>query len=232
MRSADLKYLIFLLLSYAVIFYSSPSVWSSESMLDAAIAEEISQHFAGARVDVLSAIRFQRNLPSNEIEKVRFISENGRGDANLMFETAAGSVVGSVQFAAFKKTFVAKRRVQPGETIHAGDFDLQEVNVANGLAHDSWGLFVSNESALKSTEAKQTILEGQFLTSNQVRNAFDVRRGDSLKVKLISGEIALSTLGVVQEPGYIGESVRVITAKSKREFTGRLTAHNTVEVSL
>lgn len=232
MRSADLKYLIFLLLSYAVIFYSSPSVWSSESTLDSAIASEISQHFGDARVDVLSAIRFQRSLPSNEIEKVRFVSENGRGEASLTFETASGSVVGSVQFAAFKKTFVAKRRVQPGEAIRANDFDLQEVNVATGLAHDSWGLFVRNDSTLKSTEAKQTILEGQFLTSNQIRNAYDVRRGDALKVKLVSGEISLSTQGVVQEPGYVGENVRVITAKSKREFTGRLTAQNTVEVAL
>lgn len=232
MRSADLKYLIFLLLSYAVIFYSSPSVWSSENTLDSAIADEISQHFSGARIDVLSAAKFQRALPSNEIEKVRFVSENGRGEAMLSFETAAGSVVGSVQFAAFKKVYVAKRRIQPSEHVQPEDFDLREINIASGMAHDSWGLFVSSETALKSVESKQSILEGQFLMSTQIRNAFDVKRGDALKVRLVSGEISLSTQGIVQESGYVGESVRVITAKSKREFTGKLTAQNTVEVAL
>ena len=81
-------------------------------------------------------------------------------------------------------------------------------------------------------ESRQTILEGYFLTTNAVQRLPDVRRGDPVTLKLISGELQLTTQGIAQEPASIRSNVRVMVLKTKKEMVGKLQDSNTVEVKL
>jgi flagella basal body P-ring formation protein FlgA len=88
------------------------------------------------------------------------------------------------------------------------------------------------DAELMHLESRQTILQGQFITSSAVQRIPDIRRGDSVRIRMISGGLAVSTQGTAEEPGYINGKMRVMANKSKREFVGELSADGVVEVKL
>jgi flagella basal body P-ring formation protein FlgA len=53
-----------------------------------------------------------------------------------------------------------------------------------------------------------------------------------VKLELVSGELSLTTQGILQEAGSVGDHVRVLTVKTKREITGIVKNDHSVEVNL
>jgi flagella basal body P-ring formation protein FlgA len=129
-------------------------------------------------------------------------------------------------------TFVALKRIHPGEKLSRGEFQIQPINIAQGLAYQYRGVMLGSKEKIEGLEARQTILEGQYPLTSGVERIPDIRRGDTVELKIVSGTIRLSTMGQVQEPGYLGESVRVLTRKAKKELVGKLRAGGIVEVRL
>jgi flagella basal body P-ring formation protein FlgA len=111
-------------------------------------------------------------------------------------------------------------------------FTPRDVNVAVGQAHEERGVILESGRALTGLQARQTILEGQLLLSSAVERIPDVHRGDVVRVELLSNGLSLVTQGVVEEPGFTGESIHVMASKTKRELMGRLAANGVVEVRL
>lgn len=139
---------------------------------------------------------------------------------------------GWISFASWTVAKVSTRRVRPGEPINSNYFISQKINLATGLAHEYRGVIISADSDLSRLEATQTILEGQFLMSSAVQRSPDIRRGDSIRIHLVSGELTLTTTGFAEEPGYLDKQIRVMTTKSKRELSGLLQEGGIVEVKL
>jgi flagella basal body P-ring formation protein FlgA len=185
-----------------------------------------------ARIEFAGPIRWTRGEAPTETEQVKILSVTARGEAQFVVRNGENSVEGIVPYSAWVAAKVATRRVMPGETLQADAFHTQEVNVASGLGYEFRGVVMPGDTDVGALEARQTILEGQFLASSAVRKTPDVRRGDVVRIHLISNGVTLSTLGIAEEAGYFSKQVRVMTQKTKRELLGELSPGRIVEVKL
>jgi flagella basal body P-ring formation protein FlgA len=104
--------------------------------------------------------------------------------------------------------------------------------VAAGQPFEYRGVILNKDVDVRGLESRQTILEGQFVTSTAVQRVPDVRRGDAVRIHLVSEGLSLVTTGAADEPGFLDGQVRVITSKSKRQLVGRLQRDSVVEVRL
>jgi flagella basal body P-ring formation protein FlgA len=204
-----------------------------ETKIEDLLRVELGKKFTNATIDFLPGSTFPSGRDDLTLRQVRILSEAGTGTADYSALYSDGSsALGQVRFSAMVPTFVALKRVHPGEKLSRGDFQIQSVNVAQGLAYQYRGIMLKPVDKIDGLQARQTILEGQYPLSSGVERVPDIRRGDAVELKIFSGEIQLSTMGLVQEPGYMNQSVRVLTQKSKKELVGKLKSGGIVEVRL
>ncbi|MBI3534437.1 MAG: flagellar basal body P-ring formation protein FlgA [Deltaproteobacteria bacterium] len=133
-----------------------------------------------------------------------------------------------------EKTFVwlAQKKIYPGEKLNPNFCQIKEIDVSQGLEKEFKNNFLSKEVNPSTLEARQTILEGQVIQISWVQKIPDVRRGDVIQIKLISGGIVLTTFGTIEEPSYVNSEVKVLSAKTKRLLSGTLINNKVVEVRL
>jgi flagella basal body P-ring formation protein FlgA len=202
--------------------------------LDSRIKKEISKSYAGARIDLLSDVKWTVGNPLVNPRNILIMSDDGKG--NLRFSTTdsqTGSYSeGWISFAAWLPAKVALQRIRPGQALSADLFVTQEVNVSTGQAREYRAVILQDDLDLARLEATQTILEGQFLLSTGIKRTPDIRRGDTVRIHLISGDLTLTTSGIAEEPAYLSSQVKVMTGKSKRELQGSLLPGGIVEVKL
>ena len=199
--------------------------------LSSLLRNEIAKNYPGARIEIGNNLKLHSELPA-QIRGIRILSDNARGEIQFLVHGSAQEVQGSTDFSAMKRTWIAQRRILPGEKLNEQSFLVSEVNVASGLNRESRGIMLPETTELTSLEARQTILEGSFPLTTGVQRVPDVRRGDSLRILLTTGDITLSTSGTAQEPAYLDGTVRVLTQKTKRELVGQLKSGGVVEVKL
>ncbi len=205
------------------------------SELKTAIHQELTQKFRqfnSPRIE-LGMIRLLSGKLPTTIKSVALQSENSRGEAQFAVYGQGDEVAEVVaNYAAWIQVRVANRRITPGEHLSAEAFNTQEVNVATGLAYEQRGVLLSTKEDLSKLETRQSILEGQTLIANAVEKTPDVRRGDGVRIRVIAGDLNLSTLGTAAEPGYTNSTVKVLTSTTHRELTGILQPGGIVEVKL
>ncbi len=226
------QYLLFLNLSFGMDLRTD---------LNFILKKEISKNFGNAKVDLIGPLRGAERGLNQEINAVTFLDTDGKGNAHFSltldgFSRDSGNSTNYsevwISFAAWMPAKISLRRIHPGEVLSSDQFITQPVNVANGQAYEYRGLMLPAHMDVNGLEANQTILEGQFLLSTAARRIPDIRRGDSVRIHLVSGGLTLSTLGVAEEPGYLKRQIRVMTNKNKREFSGQLRSGGIVEVRL
>ncbi len=127
---------------------------------------------------------------------------------------------------------VAQNRIYPGQKIKTEDLIEKEIVVSRGLYRSVKNTLITLPQAKQNQIAKNSILEGQPLLYTSIQRSPDLKRGEVIALELTSGDLLLKTQAIVQEPAVIGEKVRVITVKTKRELVGVVTENNTVEVKL
>lgn len=204
-----------------------------ESLLRSELSKRFSNPSTTAAIEFLTGTTFPIIPEGKQVSQVRILSEAGTGTADYSVLFADGSSsLGQARFSAMVPTFVAVKRIHPGDKISRGDFQIQSVNVAQGLAYQYRGVMIGSKESVDGLQARQTILEGQYPLTSGVERMPDIRRGDTVQVKIVSGDIQLSTLGTVQEPGYLNRSIRILTQKTKKELVGLLKEGSIVEVKL
>jgi flagella basal body P-ring formation protein FlgA len=196
------------------------------------IKQEISKQYPGSRIELTSEFHWIRGGLSSQITKVEIVAENKRGEVQFIARDGQNVSEAWISFAAWAPTWIAKRRIMPGERLHSEMFIVQDVNVAVGMAREYRGIILSHDTDVSGYEASQTILEGQFPMTSGVRRVPDLRRGEAIQIRMVSGGVTLSTSGVAEEPSYVNQSVRVMASKTKRSMTGRLLPEGVVEVRL
>jgi flagella basal body P-ring formation protein FlgA len=199
--------------------------------------EQLEQAYPGARIAVaIGEVSCPGGEAPRNAAKATLALDSGRGYARFALQGAgiqAQSVTECwVRFSALMPAWVAKRRILPGEKLSQDSFERKEIDVAQGMAREMRGLLLTTDLTQVALESRQTILEGQPALSNAVQQTPDIRRGDALRIRMLSGGVILSTAGTAEEPAYLQSPVRVITQKSKRQLVGKLVESGVVEVRL
>lgn len=230
------KLLITTLILMASSAYSARAAVPADhsSTVSQKIKAELAKKFPNARIETIGAPRITRGSIDAAVSKVTILEETAKGDVHFLVHSADGAATaeGWTSFSALVPAQVAVRRIQPGERLNKDLFVEQSVNVATGIGREYRGVILSSETKFDTLETRQTILEGQFATATAVQRVPDVRKGDSLQVRLVSGGLSLSTQGTADEPGQHDQQIRVITQKSKRALVGKLGTDGIVEVRL
>lgn len=207
----------------------------SKDALRSRTIEAIASRFPGAKIEILPGSQLPSCPSTCSLKNATLIQESGTGIAELRYQFSAEPTAmefGKVQFSATVQTWIAKRRIRPGEKLSSDDFEMGNVDVSKGLAYQYRGLMLKNDTNIEGLQARLTILEGQYPLSNGVEKSPNVRKGDQVQVKLTSGDIQLLTQATAQEPGFEDQKIRVITQKNKKELTGMLREGGIVEVKL
>ncbi len=205
-------------------------------VIAAKVSTDLGERFPGARIEFTESARWLGLEAQGRVRAIHVTDENGRGEAHftVQCDTDHGLLVarGSVGFAAWLPARVASRRIMPGEVLAPDLFTDQEINVASGQAREFRGVILPVSTSVRGLEARQTIIEGQYLLSSAVERTPDIRRGDAVQIHLVSGGLTLSAAGIAEEPANFDGRVRVLTAKTKRELVGKLGHDGIVEVRL
>jgi flagella basal body P-ring formation protein FlgA len=201
---------------------------SPADQLIGVLREELQKKYPKSKIDLGAEPKWLRGGLPAEITDVRVQAENGRGEVQF----TAGSSIGTITYSAWTPAYTALRRIQPGEKLAPEQFVVQEINLSSGQPFLYRGVILSEGTDLAGLETRQTILEGQSLQSTSVQRVPDIRRGEAVRIELVSGGLTLTTQGVAQEPSYLNQSVHVMSGRSKRELVGQLRAGGVVEVKL
>jgi flagella basal body P-ring formation protein FlgA len=191
-----------------------------------AIAEEIGSRYPGARIEITEIAMEGAPVETPVTVTPLLMDEDGKGSARYRI----GGQIATVSYHAWVTAPIALRRIRPGERLEKSLFVQKEIDVSRGIAREFRGIMIPRNTDLASLEARNTILEGAYPTTSGVVTIPDVRRGDAVKVRLLSGGLALVTQGIAQESAYLGRQVRVIASSTKAEVTGTLGENRTVEV--
>lgn len=204
---------------------------SMQEKIQSELRTQLGKLFPGTRIELVGDLHLSLTQGPTDIMAVTVVDENNRGEAHFILNQDTGQQ-GMTAFRAWLPTWVAQRRVMPAEKLSPEIFKIQDVNVAVGMPREMRGLFLAENVNFRDYEATQSILEGQYPLSSGMKKVPDVRRGDVVQIRMISGEVSLSTSGTAAEPAYIDGSLKVITQGTKRELQGKLLGGHVVEVSL
>lgn len=226
------SYLFLLLLSN--FFETSNAVEDVTDQLREDIRKEICKIYSNARIELTGAFQWQQGGQPREWDKLQIYEQKGKGliSFSLKDKETSKTSQGSVLFAAWVPGVIAIRRIQPGESLNDTLFEQQDLNVAVGSVHDFRGLLVPKEITVSTLEARQTIMEGQFLLTSAVRRIPDIRKGDAVQIVIVSGGLTLVTTGIAEESGYLHGTLRVLASKTKKILVGKLNSSSSVEVKL
>jgi len=214
---------------------------SAQANTSAVIQRTLAERLGANRVEVIQTLSIMPAQPLDEAESATVLEENSRGEARLLVRGFRGLDPASrvrgqaeyrVRYAAWALGWVASRRLSPGERLQVDAMRVQEINVAEGMAHEYRGILLSPTEDLTRLEARQTLVEGGFVTTASVRKIPDLRRGDTVRLDVLSGDVSLSTSAMALEPASLNQPVRVQTTKTKREMLGLLKEGGVVEVHL
>ncbi len=243
MRLATLLIIVIIATIISTAYAEAPNPGNPATVAEVQVSDvvrgELTKRYPGARVELTSAIqwlmvgggisRSATNSPQGEVLSVRVGDENARGEVPFSVESRDDSGLklswGRATFAAYVSARIAIRRLQPGEAVHPEGFVVQEVNVAFGPNREIRGLIMPPSDPLNRLETRQTVLEGQPLLLSAIERVPDIRRGDSVRIELVSGSLTI-------EPGFLDGQIHVMSLKTKRELIGKLMSGGIVEVRL
>jgi flagella basal body P-ring formation protein FlgA len=212
---------------------SLPSAVSASSRTAQWVANEVGQRYPGARVEAQTSVQWLKGTEPERIFSIRILDETAKGEVRFLLNSGArDSAEGWIRVAAWMPTKVATRRILPGERLSEEIFRSQEIDVATGIGREMRGLLIPLETFISNLESRQTILEGHVLLATAVKRVPDAKKGDLVSLQIRSGGIRLIASGVVSEPAYLDQQVRVMSQKTKKELIGKLISKSLVEVTL
>lgn len=199
------------------------------------------------RIRLNGSIRIVRELsseiqssPETQITGLRYMGESSPGEAHFRVEITTSAQQASsalyldvvAPYSALMMAPIAVRRIQPRERLNRQLFVEREIDVAKGVAREYRGLILAPSTNFDELEAKQTILEGQYPISSGVVRVPDVRQGDSVQLRLVSGGLTLTTMAIAEESASVGGNIRILSRETKKQMIGRLKDRTLVEVNL
>ena len=153
---------------------------------------------------------------------------SGKGLAVMEFEGQDAKLRTSyLPFRVYekKKLFYMKRALPKGSPVSGDDLGSKETYVSeNDLIYPKDLQDVAGK-VLKRDVAPGMVLTTLILDSPQV-----IRRGETVTVVVENKQLLVKTKGKAEEPGRVGERIRVKNLSSDREVVGRVADDGTVVV--
>ena len=232
---------------FLFIFHSTPSFAEANGtkaniadQLTSLIRKNLEDKINNAEIRLPSLNKLMSLPPMSnftEIKLVKFIEEKTNG--LVRFEVNGKNNTGNeiretvqTPYEAWRKVPVAIHRIYPNVRLKNEDFKIQDINISIGNAREFRGVMCSADTNFNLYQTQQSILEGQYAVLSAIQKVPDIRKGDTIKLELISGGLTLTTQAVTQESGSVGAQIRVLTTKSKRELIGFIKEDHSVEVTL
>ncbi len=158
------------------------------------------------------------------------LKERGRSVLALRFKSETGQLVRHVVIEADaiiqKKIAVATRQLNRGETLKASDFRWEWREATNIPTYAIQG------EAPIGRVLRASISQGAPLDANRFEAVSTVKKGARVQIKVVGKGITISALGVAQESGQVGQTIRVMNTDSKKEIFGTITGEEAVEVRI
>ena len=135
----------------------------------------------------------------------------------------------SVQVCGWFDVVVAGKDIRGGSVLNRRDLKVKRVKFLRG-AVDFFR--AADASCIAGNVAKRFIRAGEVLRPHMIKKRPLLKRGERVKVRIISNNVEIATYGKVKEDGYVGESVRVVCEPADRIFVGTVLDSLTVLVKL
>lgn len=131
------------------------------------------------------------------------------------------------QVSIWQRRAVLSRAVSAGEPLHAGLFQIKRVAVDGAQ-----GMLALDTTALAGAVALKALPAGISISERDVHREVVVRRGDHVTVRVVKGNVAVSSLGVARADGRMGERLSVVLEATGRELSAIVRGPRSVEVKI
>ncbi|MCC2096091.1 MAG: flagellar basal body P-ring formation protein FlgA [Hyphomicrobiales bacterium] len=121
---------------------------------------------------------------------------------------------------------VAGQTIYPRDVIASPMVRLERRHVA----HQSVAFAIRRIEQAVGKEAKRTIVRGEPLWKNQVGPPIDVRLGQPVDIRFVSGAIVVTAAGTALQSGIRGQSIRIRNNDSGAYVRARVLGPSLVEV--
>ena len=133
----------------------------------------------------------------------------------------------AVSAIAAEYAIVTKRTIYPGQMIE--DHDLKSVKLIR--EPQIRYRFVSKREQIVGLQAKRTILAGRFIRVDSAQPAPLIKAGALKRVRFLSGNLAISLMGVALSDASSGETIRVRNPSSGKIFFAEVKPDGTLVAS-
>lgn len=207
----------FLLLSVAIVFASSAGASD-------ALTSKLKERF-GDKIEV----EYLSDLSSYEIKSARLIEERSQGRFDFFIN---GEQKINIEANIYVGAYFPKNKIKPREQLSEDMFEVKRLNIVREKGHQFRAVILSIDEPLSEYQSKQTLLPGDFLTINSIQKTPVVKVGERVQMRLWSGGVMLNAPIVIQQAGFIGDTIQVEVLSTKKQLQGKLIDAQTVEVHL
>ena len=176
------------------------------------------------------------SVPAHLKQHVRIKSVNlhkvpdvaGKGLAIVEFEGEDGRLRTSyVPFRVYenKRLFYVKKAMARGNTLMTEDLGSQERVVGEGEL-----IYPGDEDDVVGKVLKKNVAAGTVLTNQMLDSPRVIRRGGLVTIVGQSGPLFVKARGKAEEPGRLGDKIRVKNLSSGREVVGTVADDGTIIV--
>ncbi len=175
-------------------------------------------------------------VPAHLKQPVRIKSVNvhrmpeveGKGLALVTFEGDDGKPRTSyIPFRVYEKKtlYYAKRSLPKGSVVEAEDLAIKETYISENDLIYPGGL-----RELSGKVLRRDVSAGMVITNPMLDNPQVIRRGETVSLVIDNKQLLVKTKGKAQDPGKVGEKIRVKNLTSDRELVGRVAGEGTVVI--
>jgi flagella basal body P-ring formation protein FlgA len=132
-----------------------------------------------------------------------------------------------VRVSVYETIVTAARPLSRGTVLQARDLTLVEKDLAQLRS----GYFTNREELI-GKQVTRPVLIGAAFTTQTVKNAQQIKRGDRIGLIATTGGLQVRMSGEALENGAMGEKIRVRNLSSKRVVEGIILSRATVQVDL
>ena len=171
-------------------------------------------------------LKHAAGIRSVNLHKVPDVS--GKGLAIVEFKAEDGSVRTSyVAFKVFetRKIYYAKRAMTKGSLVAPEDVESKETSVSQSEL-----IYPKDLEALIGKALKKDVAAGTVLTNGMVDSPQVIRKGEMVTIIGENRTLSVRAKGKAEEPGRVGDRIRVRNLSSGREVFGTVTEGRIVSV--
>lgn len=109
-----------------------------------------------------------------------------------------------VRIKLYKEVLVAKKTISRGEQINLENCNVEKKEIPSSIEPNK-----TEFETIIGKEAKYFIVKGTIVTKDLVQDPFAIRRGEKVRVVVLSGKVQINAYGIALNDANAGETVRV-----------------------